>query len=88
MKFIEHLDKIHKKLEVAPSDDDPTKIYTRAMIRDIKGDYQTQIDEFESWALANENYAEAPPEHGEGYSGVSVSSEKANLAHPGAFPGA
>jgi len=84
MKFIEHLDKIHTKLEVVPSDDDPTKIYARAMIRDIKDNYQAQIDEFEKWAEA-ESQRETLPE---GYSGVSVSSEKANLTHPGAFPGA
>jgi len=84
MKFIEHLDKIHTKLEVVPSDDDPTKIYARAMIRDIKDNYQAQIDEFEKWAEA-ESQRETLPEGG---TVVSPSSEKANLVHPGAFPGA
>ena len=40
MIFVEDLNKILEKLSVAPVDDDPTKIYTRAMIRDIKEKYQ------------------------------------------------
>ena len=63
LNFIEHLDKIHNKLVVEPVDDDPTKIYARAMIRDIKGQYQAQIEEFEKWA-SEESQKEALPEGG------------------------
>jgi len=83
LNFIEHLDKIHNKLVVEPVDDDPTKIYARAMIRDIKGQYQAQIEEFEKWA-SEESQKEALPEGG---TVVSPSSEKPIQVHPGAFPG-
>ena len=83
LEFVEHLDKIHNKLVVAPVDDDPTKIYTRAMIRDIKSEYQAKIEEFEKWAQ-EESQKEALPEWG---TVVSPSSKKPIQAHPGAFPG-
>ena len=47
LQFIEELNKIHTKLEVFPSDDDPAKIYARAMIRDMKDNYQAIVDEHE-----------------------------------------
>lgn len=47
LQFIEELNKIHTKLEVISSDDDPAKIYARAMIRDIKDNYQAIVDENE-----------------------------------------
>ena len=47
LQFIEELNKIHTKLEVSVVDDDPTKIYARAMIRDMKDNYQAIINEHE-----------------------------------------
>ena len=47
LQFIEELNKIHTKLEVSVVDDDPAKIYARAMIRDMKDNYQAIVDEFE-----------------------------------------
>ena len=34
-------------IEELNSDDDPAKIYARAMIRDMKDNYQAIVDEFE-----------------------------------------
>ena len=84
LKFIEELELLHKMLTVEPKDDDPAKIITRGKIRELISKYKQQEEEFDKWAEA-ESQRETLPEGG---TVVSPSSEKANLVHPGAFPGA